>query len=236
MWSCRLAGLGGPLSGWDDHKIVLSQQWDFLCWLDVIFTLNRAPWVAILVIWNEPCDVHYFLCIFICPWCCRINFWVLSKPTSFDTTPPKLVKAVTNEIAQSISSLVNMSLFLSCFPHELKKSETSLYKGQNNLEPQNYRPLTVLTCLSNFFERVYNDEMYAYFKDILYTLISAFRKWYGCHHVLTKLMENSKQARHEGKHVELILSGLSKAFDFCHTGYSCVNWMHMVFQMKHVAL
>ena len=59
-----------------------------------------------------------------------------SKATGYDTIPLKLVKAAANELAQSISSLVDMSLYLSCFPHELKKSETSpLYKGQNNLGP-----------------------------------------------------------------------------------------------------
>ena len=124
------------------------------------------------------------------------------------------MKAAANELAQPISSLVNMSLSLSCFPHELKKSETSpLYKGENNLEPQNYRPLSLLTCLSKIIERVYNDQMGVYFKDILSTLLSAFRKRYGCHHVLTKLMENSMQALDEGKNVGLILLDLSKAFD-----------------------
>ena len=137
-----------------------------------------------------------------------------SKATGYDTIPPKLVKAAANELAQPISSLVNMSLSLSRFPHELKKSETSpLYKGQNSLEPQNYRPLSVLTCLSKIFERVYNDQMGVYFKDILSTLLSAFRKRYGCPHVLTKLMENVKQALDEGENVGLILLDLSKAFD-----------------------
>ena len=53
----------GPhcLGGMDVHKSVSSQQWDFLCWWDVIFTLSRAPDAAILVIRNESCDVHYFL-------------------------------------------------------------------------------------------------------------------------------------------------------------------------------
>ena len=137
-----------------------------------------------------------------------------SKATVYDTIPPKLVKAAANELAQPISSLVNMSLSLSRFPDQLKKSETSpLYKGQNNLEPQNYRPLSVLTCLSKIFERVYNDQMGVYFKDILSTLLFAFRKRYGCPHVLTKLMENIKQALDEGENVGLILLDLSKAFD-----------------------
>ena len=58
MSPCRL---GGPLFGSDDHKIVSSQQWDFLCWWDVIFTLSRALESAIPVIRTESCDVHYFL-------------------------------------------------------------------------------------------------------------------------------------------------------------------------------
>ena len=124
-------------------------------------------------------------------------------------------KATDYELDQPISSLVNMSLSLSCFPHELKKNQTSpLYTGQNNLEPQIYRPLSILTCLSKIFERVYNDQMGVYFKDVLSTLLSAFRKQHECHHVLlTKLMENSKQALDEGKNVGLILWDLSKAFD-----------------------
>ena len=55
--------------------------------------------------------------------------------------------------------------------------------------------------------------MGVYFKDILSTLLSAFRKRYGCPHVLTKLMEHVKQALDEGENVGLILLDLSKAFD-----------------------
>ena len=126
----------------------------------------------------------------------------------------KMVKAAANGLAQPIPSLVNMSILLSCFPYELKKSETSpLYKSQDNLEPQNYRSLSILTCLSKIFERVHNDQMGVYFKDIFSALLSAFRKRYGCHHVLTKLLENSKQALDESKNVGLILLDPSKAFD-----------------------
>ena len=51
--------------------------------------------------------------------------------------------------------------------------------------------------------------MGVYFKDILSTLLSAFPTRYGCHHALTKLLENSKQALYS---VGLILLDLSKAF------------------------
>ena len=78
------------------------------------------------------------------------------------------------------ASLCNGSLSVSCFnPHELKKWETSpLYKSQDNLGPQNYRLLSVLTFFLQHFERIYNDQVGLYFKHILSTLLLAFRKRY----------------------------------------------------------
>ena len=74
--------------GWDDHKIVSSQQLDFLCWWDVIFTLSRAPESAILVIRTESCDVHYFLYVhlsLILPnKFLSSEFWVLSSNCSIE--------------------------------------------------------------------------------------------------------------------------------------------------------
>ena len=124
------------------------------------------------------------------------------------------------------------------FSSWIEKNQTSpLYTGQTNLEPQNYRPLSILACLSKIFERVYNDQMGVYFKDVLSTLLSAFRKQHECHHVLTKLMENSKQALDEGKNVGLILLDLSKAFDCLpHRLLLCKLNAYMVFLMKHVVL
>ena len=44
-----------------------------------------------------------------------------SKATCYVTIHPKSMKATTNELAQPLFALVNMSLSLLCFPHELKK-------------------------------------------------------------------------------------------------------------------
>ena len=44
-------------------------------------------------------------------------------------------------------------------------------------------------------------------------LLSAFRKKYGYHHVLTRRIEDCKQALDKHMHVGLLLLDLSKAFD-----------------------
>ena len=73
---------------------------------------------------------------------------------------------------------------------------------------KNYRPLSVLTSFSKKIEKVFNQQLYDYFKDV-----SAFRNKYGCHHVLTKLIEDSKQAHDKHMNAGLLLLDLSKAFD-----------------------
>ena len=44
-------------------------------------------------------------------------------------------------------------------------------------------------------------------------LLSVFRKKYGCHHVLTRLIEDCKHALDKHMHVGLLLLDLSKTFD-----------------------
>ena len=77
----------------------------------------------------------------------------------------------------------------------------------------NYRPLSILPSVSKIFEKIYNQQLYEYFKHVLSDLLSAFRKRYGCQHVLTKLIEDSKRALDNHMHVGLLLLDLSKAFD-----------------------
>ena len=136
-----------------------------------------------------------------------------SKAAGYDNIPPKLLKVAAKELAQPIATLVNKSVTMSHFPSELKKAELSpLFKSNDNLNTQNYRPLSILTSLSKIFEKIYNEHLHVYFQEILSTYLSAFRKSYGCHHVLTKLIEDCKHAIDSHKNVSLILLDLSKAF------------------------
>ena len=89
-----------------------------------------------------------------------------------------------------------------------------LYKAAHPLIESNLRPVSVLSCVSRVYQRIYYDQMYEYFMGILSSCLSAFRKKYGgCHHVLIKLTEDWKSALDSGENVGSILIGLSKAFD-----------------------
>ena len=70
-----------------------------------------------------------------------------------------------------------------------------------------------MPAISKVFEKVFNQQLYDYFAHILSDRLSAFRKKYGCQHVLTKLIKDSKRALDNHMHVGLLLLDLSKAFD-----------------------
>ena len=41
---------------------------------------------------------------------------------------------------------------------------------------ENYHPLCILTSLSKIFEKVFGQQLYDYFKDVMSDLLSDFRK------------------------------------------------------------
>ena len=117
-----------------------------------------------------------------------------TKATGYDDIPPKLLKVGATELAPTITNLINQSSEKCRFPTALKKSELSpLFKNNDNLITDNYRPLSILLSISKIFEKVLNQHLYEYFQNILSGLLSAFRKKYGCHHVLTRLVEDCKK-------------------------------------------
>ena len=81
-----------------------------------------------------------------------------SKAAGYDNIPPKLLKVAAKELAQPIATLVNKSVTMFHFPSELKKAELSpLFKPNDNLNTQNYPPISILTSLSKIFENIYNE-------------------------------------------------------------------------------
>ena len=77
----------------------------------------------------------------------------------------------------------------------MKLAEPSpVYKNDDNLMKENYRPVSVLTILWKLQESVMNDQLYVYFVDIFEKLLCAFHKKYSCQSVLTKMIEDWKLA------------------------------------------
>ena len=64
-----------------------------------------------------------------------------------------------------------------------------------------------------------------YFNNILSSLLSAFRKGYGCQSTLLNMIENFKCALDRGEYIACISMDISKAFD-CLPHYLTICQLH----------
>ena len=75
----------------------------------------------------------------------------------------------------------------SFFPDILKYAEVAaLFKRLDNLDKENYKPVSVLTALSKVFEKVSCVQMSSYFEFIFSKFLSGFRPTYSCQSILLK--------------------------------------------------
>ena len=138
----------------------------------------------------------------------------VKKSTGSDKISPRLVKLSSSHISQPLTNLINMSIRTNIFPDQLKKAEVSpLFKKDDNMNKVNFRPVSILACISKIFENVYSNQMTDFFNAILSVSLSAFRKLYSCETVLVRLIEDWKALLDKHQVVGAMLLDLSKAFD-----------------------
>ena len=74
-----------------------------------------------------------------------------------------------------------------------KKSEIRpLYKKGGRTEKSNYRPTSVLSNVSNIYERCLYDQIYCYFDKIFSRYQWGFRKGISTQHILLTMIEKNE--------------------------------------------
>ena len=83
------------------------------------------------------------------------------KAHGSDELPPNLLKDVVNEISKPLAFIINKSLSSGLVPDLWKISKvTPLYKSDSDFS--NYRPISVLPCLSKVLEQVVHRQLSNY--------------------------------------------------------------------------
>ena len=117
-------------------------------------------------------------------------------------------------ISSYVSQLVNHCLHVCKFPDTMKLADvSSLYKKNDNLKKDNYRPVSVLPSLSKIYERVMGQQLSDFFDKIFSALLSSFRKRYSCQSTLLNMTEHFQKSLDNGEYVSCLSMDLSKAFD-----------------------
>ena len=137
-----------------------------------------------------------------------------NKATGFDNIPPKIIKLCADEMAVPMTDMINTAIESNIFPNDMKFADLCpVFKKKDDMIKNNYRPVSVLPVASKVFEIVISDQLMEFFNCIFNALLCAYRKKYGCQHVLVKVIDSWKKALDNNEFAGAMLFDLSKAFD-----------------------
>ena len=136
------------------------------------------------------------------------------KATGPDSIPPKVLKDIIGVVKSPLTHLFNITVQECQFPSDLKYANVSpVFKKGDNTDKSNYRPISILPCISKVFERLMFQQIALYTSHILSPHLCGFRKGYNTQHVLMRLKDKLNKSLDKTNKVGLLLMDLSKAFD-----------------------
>ena len=136
--------------------------------------------------------------------------------TGIDGLSMKLLKQIKPHICDSIKLVINQSLTTGIFPDIFKIAKVlPLFKKEDPLLTENYRPISLLPCISKVFEKVVFKQVYTYFdnKKLLYISQYGFRKYHSTDHACLEFLDKVMSDLDKGETPFSVFIDLSKAFD-----------------------
>ena len=125
-----------------------------------------------------------------------------------------MLKLSANLCHKEIMFHINNAINDCNFPSDLKVGDVSpVFKTDDSAIKKNYRPISVLPCISKIFERVLNTQMVRLMKERLSDLLCGFREKYSTQHALIRLIESCRNCLDNKGFVGMVLIDLSKAYD-----------------------
>ena len=143
-----------------------------------------------------------------------INKLKVGKACGYDKVPARILKIGSHILSDSLAVVMNKCIKDGKFPDQCKHAEVSpIYKKNDSLSKNNYRPVSVLTALSKVLESILCEQLMTFFSDVLCNSLSAYRAMYSTNNVLIKCVEEWKYAIDTKMVVGCVAMDLSRAFD-----------------------
>ena len=139
-----------------------------------------------------------------------------SKATGPDGISPKLLREADIAIVPSLTKLINKSLSSATVPSNWKLANViPLFKNGEKQDTNNYRPVSLLSCVSKILERIVFKHLFNYLREInfLSSHQSGFQPGDSTVNQLSYLYHKFAEALDNKKDVHIVFCDISKAFD-----------------------
>ena len=139
-----------------------------------------------------------------------------NKGTGPTSIPLMMLKDVADIIVVPLCHIINVSFSTGVFPDLLKVAKVlPLHKGGSTLDPNNFRPISLLSIFDKIIEKLMHKRLYKFLEEhsILYENQFGFRKKNSTVYALMEITERIKDTIDNGKFGCGIFIDLKKAFD-----------------------
>ena len=136
----------------------------------------------------------------------------LNTATGTDGIPSKALKIGANELSAPLTTLFNSCINKNAWPSKW----APVYKKDDRNAKENYRPITLLPCVSKVLEKLVGVQINSGFGNRIYQNSSAYRKAHSCETTLITLVEDWRLARDQIQVVSILSTDMSKAIDSLH--------------------
>ena len=125
-------------------------------------------------------------------------YWKKKKNNNLDIAktfqqsdiPTKIVKQNSDYFTGYFCGNINQCISKSMFPPDLKLADvTPVYKNKSKNSKDNYRPVSILSNISNIYKRFLYDQIQMFFDSILSKYQCGFGRGYNAQHCLITLIE-----------------------------------------------
>ena len=165
---------------------------------------------------NRPVTTFHFHEITTQDVMCIISKLPNKKSTGYDEISTETIKILSAVISPTLSLIINKCILNGTVPDEMKVSKIKpLFKKGDVTLLNNYRPISLLPCVSKIFERVLFNQLYEYFdrNDLLTQHQYRFRKNHSTEFAAMELIDRVANLLELGKIPFNLYIDLSKAFD-----------------------
>ena len=146
----------------------------------------------------------------------------VNKATGPDYISQKMLKMAGDTIVPSLTKLFNLSLRLAKYPAQWKKANVvPIFKKGDAAFTDNYRPVSILSCVGKLFERAVFKYVYNFLRDndCISFKQSGFKPGDSTVYQLAYLYHIFTEAIDKQKDIRVVFCDISKVFDrVWHTG------------------